>query len=677
MNKNFLAVIGLAAILCPSSQKPANAQVVTPPVKLAESAGSFILDNGIVRAEISKRNGALHSLVFQGRELLAENGGYWSSVGRGNNRAPGHLAAVVASSPERVEVSCRFGNVAGATNISLDTDYRYSLARGDAMVYVAAVLHHAPGMPGYGTGESRYCLKLNPEVFDFLSVDADRQRLMPSGYDWDHGVQMNLKEARRLTTGIHKGEVEHKYDYSAAFTAMPAYGWSGTKSKVGLWLINPSLEFIGGGPTKVELTGHLDVNPGGTPTLLNMWQGSHYGGTSVGIGPDEEWTKVVGPFAVYCNAAATPDAMWKNALVQATNEMRQWPYAWFHDANFPPAEQRGTISGKIILRDAFSPEASWSNVWVGVSAPEYRPPPPRAGNFGRRGGNTNTPPANAANWVNRAGFPTLVDWQRDAKFYQFWTRADAGGNFTIRNIRPGHYTLHAFGDGAIGEFTLTNLAIGMAEQKSLGELVWQPLRFGRTLWQIGVPDRTAREFRHGDHFWQWGLYYDYAKEFPEDVNFIIGQSDWRRDWNYVQPPHITGNNHPVISEDDEGSNATSAPAYRSRGIENTIWKIQFVLTNAPAGRATLRLAFAGARDGSVVSVAVNQHGIGDTGRLPATGVMHRDGICGYWFERDLTFDAKLLNPGTNIIALTSYANNWTQGVMYDCVRLELNEPAAP
>ena len=668
MIKNPFSVAAIAAIFYLLVQ---SLSAAAPPVTLSENSSTFTLDNGIVRTEIEKRNGTLSSLVFRGQELLARGGGYWSSVGRGNNnRAPGELASVIASSPERGEVSCRLGNVAGASNISLDTDYRYSLARGDSTIYVAAIFHHAPGSPGYGTGESRYCLKLNPAVFNFLSVDADRQRLMPSGYDWDHGTQMNLKEARRLNTGVHKGEVEHKYDYSAAFTEMPAYGWSGTKAKIGLWLINPSLEFIGGGPTKVELTGHLDVNPGGTPTLLNMWQGSHYGGTSVTIAPDEDWTKVVGPFAVYCNTGSTPNAVWQNALTQATNEMRQWPYAWFHDKNFPTAEERGIVSGKIILRDAFAPDAQWSNVWVGVSAPDYRPPPPRAGSFDRRLG-TNAPPANVANAANRAGFPPLVDWQRDAKFYQFWTRADADGNFEIKNVRPGNYTLHAFGDGALGEFSLTNITVGTAEKKLLGELVWQPPRFGRTLWEIGVPDRTAREFRHGDHFWQWGLYYDYAKEFPQDVNFIIGQSDWRRDWNYAQPPRITGKNHPVVSEDEEGSNASSAPAFRSRGIEDSTWKIQFVLTNAPAGKATLRLAFAGARDGSVVTVEVNAHNIGDTGRLPATGVMHRDGIRGYWFERDLTFDAKRLKLGTNTIALTSFANNWTQGVMYDCVRLEL------
>ncbi len=628
------------------------------PVQVTETPDRFTLDNGILRAEIEKRNGTLASLVYQGRELLAQNGGYWSSVGRSRNRAVGQAASGRLNTPDRVEISCRASNVGGTTDASLDTDYRYSLARGDSVIYVSAILHHAAGQPSYGTGESRYCLKLNPRVFDFLSVDADRQRLMPSGYDWDHGVQMNLKEARRLTTGIHKGEVEHKYDYSAAFTEAPAYGWSGTKTKIGLWLINPSLEYVGGGPTKVELTGHLDVNAGGTPTLLNMWQGSHYGGTSLAVAADENWTKFIGPFAIYCNHRPTPYEAWQDALAQATNEMQCWPFAWVNDTDYPTASERATIRGKIILRDAFAPDATMSNVWVGVSAPDYFLPQ----HHGPRTGDN-----------NRYASPTPVDWQRDTKFYQFWTRADVEGNFSIRNIRPGSYTLHAFGDGVLGEFSLTNVTVSAGENITLSNLVWQPDRFGRTLWEIGVPDRTAREFRHGDHFWQWGLYYQYPQEFPNDVNFIIGQSDWRRDWNYAQPPRISGKDHPVISEDDEANNAGSMASYRSNGLEDATWKIQFTLTNTPTGKATLRLAFAGARDGSRVTVSLNDHAIGDTGPLPATGVMHRDGIRGYWFERDLTFDAARLRPGTNVFKLTSFAQNWTQGVMYDCVRLELND----
>jgi len=192
-------------------------------------------------------------------------------------------------------------------------------------------------------GEARYCLKLNPNIFDYLTVDADRRRVMPSGYDWDHGVPMNLKEARRMTTGVHKGEVEHEYDYAAVLADTPAYGWSSTEKHVGLWLVNPSIEYLGGGPTKVELTGHLDVNRGGLPTLLNMWVGSHYGGTTLFVTPVEAWIKVVGPFLIYCNSAANHEAMWHDALAQATNETAAWPYAWAVDKNYPSAAAHAEI----------------------------------------------------------------------------------------------------------------------------------------------------------------------------------------------------------------------------------------------------------------------------------------------------------------------------------------------
>ena len=98
--------------------------------------------------------------------------------------------------------------------------------------------------------------------------------------------------------------------------------------------------------------------------------------------------------------------------------------------------------------------------------------------------------------------------------------------------------VRAIADGVLGEFTQTNLVVNAGYTTGLGALRWQPKRHGRTVWEIGVPDRTAREFRHGDHYWQWGLYFKYVEDFPNDVNFIIGQSDWRRDWNYVQPPRI-------------------------------------------------------------------------------------------------------------------------------------------
>jgi rhamnogalacturonan endolyase len=659
-----------------------------PAVTLHEDNDSFVLANGLVKAKISKATGRLASMEYKGLELLAvdrpgSQGGYWSSVGRA--RLPERNVASVRVHPSinggaRAEVSCAFLNDSASPAAPIDADYRYALWRGETCVYAYAVLEHKPGYPAFGVGEARYALKLNPGVFNYLTIDADRRRVMPTGEDWDRGAPLNLKEARRMTTGLRKGEAEHKYDYSAVLAETPAYGWSSTKYRVGLWLINPSIEYLGGGPTKAELTGHLDVNPGGLPTLLNMWVGSHYGGTTLAVAQEEAWTKVVGPFVLYCNAGSSQEALWRDALDRAAGESAQWPYNWVADPRYVPASARTTVAGQLALRDPFAPEAGITNCWVGLTAPDYAPP--RTGYGPRRfGSSTNSPgggysPANvfpSGGGLDRGGFPLLVDWQRDARFYQYWARADSRGRFQIKHVAPGTYTLRAIADGVLGEFSLTNVTVKSGADRSLGELAWTPHRFGRTVWQIGIPDRTAREFRNGDRYWHWGLYFNYPKEFPRDVNFVVGQSDWHRDWNYVQPPRVETQDVPVTSEEDEEDEGAALPRSfgGGRNVRSTAWSITFSMPEAARGRATLRLAFCGTHAGCHVEALVNGKSIGDTGPLPSTSAMQRDGIRAFWIEKPLGFDAALLNRATNVIQLVSHANSWNQGVMYDCVRLEL------
>ncbi len=656
-----------------------------PPVTVHEDSRTFILDNGILNVNIEKRTGRIVSLKYQGREMLAQRstggalGGYWSSVGR--TQGGGKQAASIRMDPRdnhggRVEVSLSFQNSPDRSPAPLDMDIRYSLGRGESWVYTYLIWSHQPGYPAFNAAEARYALKLNPAVFDYLTVDKERRRRMPSPADWDAGTPLNLKEARRLTTGIHKGHAEHKYDYSALIYEIPAYGWSSTKDRVGLWFVNPSFEYMAGGPTKVELTGHLDVNPGGTPTLLNMWLGSHYGGSSLAVAQDEAWTKVIGPFAIYCNSARSHEAMWRNALARARAEADAWPYRWVSDPNYPLALERSTVAGQIVVRDALEPRLKPENMWVGLSAPDYEPPRIGGAAPARRSSNNST--TSMSNGSARAGFPAQVDWQRDAKHYQFWTRADAAGRFSLPNVRPGNYTLRAIADGVIGEFAFTNVSVANGQLIQLGALEWQPVRYGRTLWQIGTPDRTAREFRHGDHYWQWGLYFQYPRDFPTDVNYIIGRSNPRRDWNYVQPPRMLARNLPITSADDERAD-TLAQFVRPSGreVESTTWQIIFALNQQPRGKATLRLAFCGTHAGCRVEAFVNDRSIGDTGPLPSTSAMQRDGIRAFWVERPLTFMASQMKGGVNTIKLKSHANTWSQGVMYDVVRLELDEPTGP
>jgi rhamnogalacturonan endolyase len=539
---------------------------------------------------------------------------------------------------------------------------------------------------------------------------------------------MNGKEMRRMNTGSYRGQVEHKYDYSANQFDVRAWGWSSSSNHVGIWLVNPSVEYLSGGPTKFELSSHRDatfntnaLNAPAPPTLLNYWRGSHYGGSICNIAQTDAWTKVIGPFLIYCNSGKTPDAMWKNALAQADREANAWPFGWVTGVDYPHKAERATVSGQMVLNDPQS-SVKFGNLLVGLTAPDYTPaiiPRGRGafgGGFGPAGGGedetnylrnfrgfgfngtnddasaTNLEVRFGVNWTNRLGRfgtnfnstngfgrfgtngfhrgrfgrggggfnagPRTVEWQNDAKNYQFWVRADDTGKFTIPNVRAGTYTLHAIADGVLGDFSLTNVTVAAGKNLTLGKLDWQPVRYGKQLWDIGIPNRNGAEFFKGDDYFHWGWHLEYAKLFPNDVNYVIGKSDFRKDWFFEQVPH---NENPA--------NTTGTGQGRS-----TIWTVAFNLPDAPHGKATLRLAICGVGTRSL-TVEMNDHSIGNVSNLVYNGTINRDGIGGYWMEHNVSFDASLMKTGANVLKLTIPAGGLTSGILYDYLRLELDENA--
>ena len=105
------------------------------------------------------------------------------------------------------------------------------------------------------------------------------------------------------------------------------------------------------------------------------------------------------------------------------------PYGWVSDPHYPRESQRSTVAGQIVLRDPQDPGLKISNVGWSLTAPDYLPR--RTGTSPAQRNFTNAPAAlGAAGW-----FPAEVDWQRDAKYYQFWITASANGKFTIPNAR--------------------------------------------------------------------------------------------------------------------------------------------------------------------------------------------------------------------------------------------------
>ena len=265
-----------AAAAAPVVAKPEVSAAVT----VTDNGRTWTLDNGIVKATINKRNGNMTSLVYHGIDTMG-GGGYWEQTPQG---AP-QLTQTVTIDPaknggERAEVAVK-GVTGGTVMLTpgapgggtyCDIEVRYALGRGDSGIYAYAIFSHPAAYGAMGVGESRYITKLNHD-FNWISVDADRNMLECTPQDWGAGVVIHAKEQRILSTGLYKNSVEHKYSYNAVQYKIPAYGWSSTKDHIGVWFINPTIEYLSGGASKLELVCHFDANDNPDPIILDYWRG--------------------------------------------------------------------------------------------------------------------------------------------------------------------------------------------------------------------------------------------------------------------------------------------------------------------------------------------------------------------------------------------------------------------
>jgi rhamnogalacturonan endolyase len=706
--QNMYKLMYVAAVVVLSSFivfKPAQKLTVAdPPVTITDDGPTYTMSNGYLTVKVNKKTGDLISVktpktITPNIELMGyvsgHHAGYWE-------QSPALAAREVASitidpatvNGERAEVSVKgysdgksiLGHNPTAAGqgggLIADLEIRYTLERGAHGVYTYAIYTHQDTYPAGSVGESRFGFKLSGFVFDWLSVDDQRNAIMPTGKDWDAGTDLNMKESRRLTTGPYAGRAEHKYDYSADQDKIPAFGWSSTKQKVGLYIINPSFEYLSSGPLHFELTGHIDDGDGGDPTLLDYWRGTHYGGSELNFAANEPWTKVVGPIYIYVPTGNDPKALFIDAKKQAKVEQSHWPYSWVKGVDYTPATDRASVKGRFKLIDPQAPTTKLPNLLVGLSFPdqaavpraprpirEETPAPvpaepkdttaaPRLLPNGKRAnrGTYVAPRQTGARNFNYQ--PQAITWQNDAKHYEFWTHGSEDGTFTIPNVRPGTYQLHAIADGVLGAYDATaNVTITPGQKLNLGTIEWHPTHFGQQIWQIGTPNRSAKEFYKGDDHWHWGMYIEYAKFFPNDVNFTVGKSDPAKDWYIYQVPHDTD----------------FKPDGRDQG-RATPWTINFTMpANAPkSGKATLRFGISGSSARSL-GIAVNGTNVGPDTDISGGGAsMMRDGIEGTWVERDFNFDAALLKPGQNTIVLTIPAGAVGNGICYDVVRLEVD-----
>jgi len=754
-----LAVVVIYGVLTQQAAKaqPSTASVqpkvakvtVNAPVTLTDNGDSWTMDNGIVKMSLLKRNGNLTSLVYHGVEVLtrgqyweqvpsgdvtarvtidpATNGGQRAEVSvkgvyNGNNTPPPFLGAAPAAAPGGAPSAtpgaggrgARGGapaapgapgtpgraGVGGAPrgSVGLDIETRFTLERGTSGFYTYAEYTHKASYPAAGEGESRFILESMNRTFDWLSVDKDRNMLMSSamGGPGGRGITIHAKEQSIYTGGIYKNSVEHKYTYNAQMYKLQAWGWSSTKDHIGVYFINPSNEYIGGGPEKLDLIDHL------TGTILDYWTSGHYGGGAGNhIPTGEDWKHVVGPIFVYFNSLdnakeptqadldkftasygsgmpAVPTAwhddaltLWNDAVAKSKEVKAAWPFNWVQGMDYPYKDGRSTVTGQLILNDSQAAKKTLPHLTVGLAHPNYVN---GTGGFQSRSGNGN-----------------IVTWPHDGNYYQFWTDGSEDGRFTIANVRPGKYTLHAYADGVLGEFAKTNITVEAGKKLDLGKLDWQPVRFGKQIWEIGYPDRTADKFFKGDadNYWLWGWGLRYSLLFPNDITYTIGKSNPAKDWFFQEVPHSTTTawiNPAARDPANQRFGWVAIPASTDdpwplwgKGRVTT-WTVKFNMPKASTGTAVLRIALAGADGGNgttpsapgSLNIGVNGKDAGGIHPV-ATNALRYNTDKGVWNQYIVKFDASLMKAGENEMTFTVPAGDVTTGVVWDYVRLELND----
>jgi rhamnogalacturonan endolyase len=704
----FITLIVSTSLVLAAQDSPAAASHNSnAAVTVKDDARTFTLDNGIVKATIRKDSGSMASLIYKGTEMMGGNGGYWEQTPEG---AP-TLTNTVTIDPtsnngSRAEVSIKgvtggtqmLGRGAPGGGTYCDMEIRYALGRGDSGIYVYAIFNHPASYRAGGVGsESRYITRLN-QVFDWITVDKDRNMPEAAPTDWGTGVVVHAKEQRIMDKGVYKNSVEHKYSYSGVQYKTPAYGWSSTKDHIGIWFINPTIEYLSGGPTKLELDDHFGDNNNPEPIILDYWLGGHYDtGARANVGAGEEWHKVVGPIFVYVNSldhpqpttpselatlaetagnptvpsswTANANALWQDALAQAKKENTRWPYDWVTNADYPHATERGAVSGQIVLDDPLAPKGApkkFSHLLVGLTAPD-------SGN---------------------------LIWIHNAKAYQFWGDAGDDGRFFLTKVRPGNYTLHAFSTGVLGDFAQADITVLPGKTIDLGKLVWKPVRYGKQLWEIGYPDRTGDKFFKGDgaNNWLWGWNLRYALLFPNDITYSIGKSDYRKDWFFEEIPHATNLSFVNPAAKDpanqrfgwvKAESLTQYPQTNQHGPwdiygtgRTTVWTVKFNMPKSTHGEGYLRVSLAGVnglREG--LAVGLNGQSIGaigdghtpDNAPLITTNSIRYNADKGLNQQRTLKFDASLLKPGENEMTFTVPGGDLQSGVVWDYLRLELDE----
>ncbi|KAI3955241.1 hypothetical protein MKW98_020874 [Papaver atlanticum] len=574
-------------------------------VQLYVQDNHVVMDYGLVQVNISNPSGLVTGVQYNGIDNLLEilneeqNRGYWDLywTQRGNKGTQfvieGTSFKVIVQNETQVEISftrtwnssassssSNPSNSNSADGLPLNFDIRCVMLKGSSGFYTYGIYEHLNGWPDFNLNTTLVAFKLRKEGiskllrFQYAAISKTRQRRMPLPEDREppRGKLLQFKEASLLVDPVEaelKGQVDDKYMYAQNNEDIKVHGWVSSDPLVGFRHITASDEYRGGGLLKQDLT---------SPHML-VFLSSHYMGQDKipMFGNGEPWKKVYGPVFLYLNTAphcTNESVLWDDANEQIQQEAQKWPYNFLASTDYPKSDQRGTVHGKLLVRDRFVSKEDVPAVdeYVGLALP---------GEVG--------------------------SWQTECKGYQFWTRAGPDGSFTIKNVHCDSIEVD-------------------------DDLVYEPPRNGITLWEIGIPDRTAAEFF---------------------IPYV--------DHKYVNPLYLTQDRFRQKLGDDKYNSTTWQIKFNLDSVDQgTIYKLRVALASTTRAELQIRLNY--------LNTEIPHF---TTGGMYKDNAIARYGIHGLYLLFNVDVKSDWLQDGENTIFLSQVRGEGRfKGVMYDYIRLE-------
>ena len=594
---------------------------------IQEYTNYIILKNGILEAKIDKNTSNIQSLKINGVETLLQTNTPANRVGTyydltssaGFETIGGATFAIKEETPDYIDVSFSRPYSPGVNATPVDVDIHYVLKKGDNGLYTYSILRHKAAYPNFDLGSWRQVLWINNTVTDKICVNDLKTWNMPQPGDaWS---PTSIPEIIKIESGERAGKYDGKYEFSEALIGLKAYGHSSDKNNLGIWAVTANHEYFNGGPTSHDLNAASGI-------IHVCMNGVHYGSAGFNVLQGEEWSKIYGPYLIYANQKSTATANWDDAKARAAKDETEWPYAWLTNTpEYPLADGRGNITGKFSIIDPSKSEVNGGGAWIGVT---------------------------------QLSTDSGGQWQFEEENYQYWVQTDASGNFNIKNVRPGTYTLFAYKDGTTGEYRQETVVVAAATTTNLGNIDWAiPRANGKLIFEIGVPNRTAEEYKFGDFDYCEGFVENkFAATFTNPIEYNVEDKNWATALPYVQSSYFNTDG--------------------TRSVWD--WNVNFTLTGTipTTGNAKLTIAYASS-DHAQNWIFVN--GTASSNRItPSSGYYPPNGGGNAFLRQSnhakyglATFDipySKLKTGKNTLILKMPSTSSGSNHVMYDYISLE-------